>query len=370
MALVRRLATGLAVAAPLACGAVDGGDATRDGLGYTTSAIVGGEPSPAADNAVVLIRNVRGECTGTLVAPNLVATARHCVSSSNLAMRCNELGQAVSGGQAGADYDPGKIAVFVGESFARKGVLEPAAVGQRIVHDGSPTLCDHDLAFVVLSRPVTGPVAPLRLSNAPKVGEKARAVGWGISVAKTPSDGRVARGGVTVSHVGANATRATGPRELSATEGICDGDSGGPLLAESDGALLGVASRGGSPRAATLAPPEACVGDDIVNVYASLAAHARTVRAAFRAAGLPEPEGPPDEPCAGLVCAAPATCRTTSAGVAVCTTPAPSAAPPGADEPGGCAVVRSAGGAPPPLAGAVLALGVVALVSRRRRPAQ
>lgn len=370
MALVRRLATAVALGAPLACGAVEDGGAPRDGLGETTSAIVGGQASPATDNAVVLIRNVRGECTGTLVAPNLVATARHCVSSSNLAMRCNELGQAVTGGQSGVDYDPGKIAVFVGESFARKGVLDPAAVGLRIVHDGSPTLCDHDLAFVVLSRPVAGPVAPLRLASVPKVGERARAVGWGISVTKTPSDGRVARGGVTVSHVGANATRATGPRELSATEGICDGDSGGPLLAESDGALLGVASRGGSPRAATLAPPEACVGDDIVNVYTSLAAHARTVREAFRAAGLDEPEGPPDEPCAGLVCAAPATCRTTSSGVAVCSTTAPSATPPNADEPGGCSAARSQGAAPPPIDGVLLALGLAALVSRRRRSAQ
>jgi MYXO-CTERM domain-containing protein len=357
--------------APVACAAGDEGGAPGipgSDVGHTTAAIVGGEPSPASDNAVVLIRNVRGECTGTLVAPNLVATARHCVSSSNLAMRCNELGQAVSGGQSGADYDPGKIAIFVGESFSRRGVLDPAAVGVRVVHDGSPTLCDHDLAFVVLSRPVTAPVAPLRLASPPRVGEKARAVGWGISVAKTPSDGRVARGGVTVAHVGANAVRATGPRELSATEGICDGDSGGPLLAESDGALLGVASRGGSPRAAKLAPPEACVGDDIVNVYTSLAAHARTVRAAFRAAGLPEPEGPPDEPCAGLVCAAPTTCQTTATGAATCATPAPSATPPEA-EPGGCAV-RPASAAQPTFGAALLALGLVGLFARRRRLAQ
>lgn len=368
MPLVRRFAATLCLVVPVACaGGTD--EAPGEPLGRTSATIVGGEPSPASDNAVVLIRNVRGECTGTLVAPNLVVTARHCVSSSNLAVTCNDQGQAVSGGQAGADYDPGKIAVFVGESFARKGVLDPAAVGARIVHDGSPTLCDHDVAFLVLSNPVTAPVAKLRLAAPPRVGERARAVGWGISVARTPSDGRVARGGITVMHVGANASRATGPRELSATEGICDGDSGGPLFAESDGALLGVAARGGSPRAAKLAPPEACVGDDIVNVYVSLAAHTKTVRAAFRAAGAPEPEAPPDEPCTGLVCAAPATCQATASGATSCVAPAkPGSGTPEASDGGACSAVPSgARRATTGAGGLVLGLGLFVARRRRRR---
>ena len=297
------------IVAGLACLVAScGGGGSDTDLGTTTSAIVGGELSPASENAVVLLRNVRGECTGTLVAPNLVATARHCVSSANLAMVCNDRGETVSGGQSGSDYDPSKIAVYVGDTFARRGVLDPQAVGTRIVHDGSPTLCDHDLAFLVLSKDVAGPIAKVRLTEPPVVGETFRAVGWGLSTNVAPPDTRSSRGGVRITTVGSNRERAVGPHELAANEGICDGDSGGPALSEKDGALLGVVTRGGSPRAAKLTPPDACRGEDIVNVYVSLAANAKTVQAAFRAAGRPEPPAPPEDPCATARCASGTTC--------------------------------------------------------------
>jgi hypothetical protein len=339
-----------------ACGAEDPGD-----VGAVRSAIVGGEPSTAAENAVVLLRNVRGECTGTLIAPNLVATARHCVSSANLAMICSDRGETLSGGQAGTDYDPAKIAVYVGDSFARKGVLDPQAVGARIVHDGSPTLCDHDLAFLVLSKNVEGPTAKVRLTEPPVVGETFRAVGWGLSVDATPPDRRVSRRGVRITAVGSNKERTVGPRELSATEGICDGDSGGPALSEKDGALLGVVTRGGSPRAAKLKPPEACVGDDIVNVYVSLAAHAKTVQSAFRAAGQPEPPAPPEDPCATTTCASGTTCAVES-GRAVCSKPA-TAVPQPED---GCSISRAGSLAPWTPSFPLICAAVFGFVARRR----
>lgn len=265
---------------------------TSEGASQTTQAIVGGKLSPASENAVVLLRNPRGDCTATLVAPNLVVTARHCVSAANRAMTCDERGATLAGGQSGADYEPGKLAVYVGESLARAGALPPSALGRQIVHDGSPTLCDHDLAFVVLDESLTPAPAPLRLAAPPRVGETFRAVGWGLASDPTLPTTRVSRAGVVVRAVGPDRATTAGPRELAATEGACDGDSGSPALAESDGALLGVVTRGGSPRAAKLAPPEACKGDDIVNVYVSLAANVGTAQAAFRAAGQPVPAGP------------------------------------------------------------------------------
>jgi len=339
--------------------ACSGEDASR--IERTSAAIVGGDVSPTTENAVVLLRNVRGECTGTLVAPNLVVTARHCVSSANLAMICSDRGETLSGGQAGTDYDPAKIAVYVGDSFARKGVIDPQAVGARIVHDGSPTLCDHDLAFLVLSKNVEGPTAKVRLTEPPAVGETFRAVGWGLSVDTTLPDRRVSRGGVRITAVGSNKERTVGPRELSATEGICDGDSGGPALSEKDGALLGVVTRGGSPRAAKLKPPEACVGDDIVNVYVSLAAHAKTVRAAFRAAGQPEPPAPPDDPCASTTCASGTTCAVEN-GRAVCSKPATAVPPP--DD--GCSVAGAGSSAPWAPSGSLICAALFVFVARRR----
>ena len=272
------------------------------------AAIVGGATSPASDDAVVLLRNPRGDCTATLIAPNLVVTARHCVSASNRAMTCNERGATLAGGQAGVDYDPGKLAVYVGATLARAGALPPAALGRQIVHDGSLTLCDHDVAFVVLDESLAPAPAPLRLTAPPRVGEAFRAVGWGLAGDAMPPTTRASRGGVSVRAVGPDRVSTAGPAELAATEGACDGDSGSPALAEADGALLGVVTRGGSPRAAKLTPPEACRGDDIVNIYVSLAAHFTTVQAAFRAAGQPVPAGPPGalaSPCEGGQCAPP-----------------------------------------------------------------
>ncbi len=310
---------------------------------------------------MVLLRNPRGDCTGTLVAPNLVATARHCVSAANLAMVCNERGETSSGGQAGADYEPGKIAVYVGASLQRAGALAPSAVGRRIVHDGWPTLCDHDLAFVVLAEPLAPTPVPVRLVTPPRVGEAFRAVGWGLSSDKSPPTERRSRAGVEIRAVGASRTYASGPHELSASEAICDGDSGGPALAEADGALLGVVTRGGSPRAAKLEPPEACKGDDLANVYVSLAAHAKLTQAAFQAAGQPVPSGPREDPCASVRCAAGSVC-VGSSGVTRCE---PGSSPPPA---GGCAV-GVARGAHPASAPLTLAsvFAVVVLASRRRR---
>lgn len=261
-----------------------------------SGAIVGGAASPASEDAVVLLRNPRGDCTATLIAPNLVVTARHCVSSANRAMTCDERGATLAGGQSGVDYEPSKLAVYVGATLARAGALPPAALGRQIVHDGSPTLCDHDLAFVVLDESLAPTPAPLRLTSPPRVGETFRAVGWGLADDATPPTSRGSRGGVSVRVVGPDKATTAGPRELAATEGACDGDSGSPALAEADGALLGVVTRGGSPRAAKLTPPEACRGDDIVNIYVSLAAHVATTQAAFRAAGQPAPAGPPSAP--------------------------------------------------------------------------
>jgi hypothetical protein len=123
-----------------------------------SGAIVGGAASPASEDAVVLLRNPRGDCTATLIAPNLVVTARHCVSSANRAMTCDERGATLAGGQSGVDYEPSKLAVYVGATLARAGALPPAALGRQIVHDGSPTLCDHDLAVVTDDPDVVGDV--------------------------------------------------------------------------------------------------------------------------------------------------------------------------------------------------------------------
>ena len=52
-------------------------------IGSTGSAIIGGEPSDASQDFVIVIANLKDpaglECNANVVAPNLLVTARHCV---------------------------------------------------------------------------------------------------------------------------------------------------------------------------------------------------------------------------------------------------------------------------------------------------
>src|SRR5512135_2500235 len=55
-------------------------------------------------------------CSGTVVAPNLVLTARHCVSNAITTMpSCDADGRSDNGAPLGHDADPSHIAIYVGD---------------------------------------------------------------------------------------------------------------------------------------------------------------------------------------------------------------------------------------------------------------
>src|SRR5450631_3812266 len=83
----RHLAVPAVALLVVACSAPPSGPSER--VARTSEAIVNGTASPATQNFAVLVEHkvsctttgcTYDECTGTLVAPNLVLTARHCVS--------------------------------------------------------------------------------------------------------------------------------------------------------------------------------------------------------------------------------------------------------------------------------------------------
>jgi len=235
---------------------------------------VASSPSP-----VVALRIAKTEiCSGILVAPNVVLTARHCVSKSETdTVVCDEEGRALSGRLTG-DLPPADIAVYVGTTpaFGDK----PVAVAKEIFTPEESVVCNADLALVVLdvSLAKITPVA-VRLGAPPRLNETIRAVGYGKNDGKAPIGTRFRRDRVPVLAVGKAVTASNtrlGPREFEVGRSVCDGDSGGPAISELTGAVVGVVSRGG-----------ACNADQ-GHVYTTTAGFDALFEKAFAAAEQPK----------------------------------------------------------------------------------
>jgi hypothetical protein len=379
----------IVVAPLLACGAAPGSGEGEATATATAPIYAGVEDNDAQQSpGVVAVEVDNGGtttfelCSGSLVAPNVVLTARHCVSVQPMAsVTCDQNGISASPPDFGADEPLGIIHIFTGPSPSLLGT--PAANAVAVFHPAGTTLCNLDLALIVLDKPITG-VEPMRvrLAGPPTMGESMRTVGYGENDQNAPIGTRFRKDDVSVLAVGSTLSASMTPlgsNEFEMGESMCNGDSGGPALDETTGAIVGVVSRGG-----------ACT-DAAGHIYTSLAGFAPVFQQAFAmAGGAPITEGEP-YPDAGTGSSSGATGSSSgtpagSGSGAVSSSGAGSgsgsggagAAPEGNEMPvnlhagqgGGCSAAGDGGGGGP--AGAAIMLlimgGVASLARRRAAP--
>jgi hypothetical protein len=300
--------------APLALGC---SQAPPERADRTAQPIIHGTASDASEDAVVLVMRYEsgkpatlGGCSGTLLAPKLVLTARHCVATTDENSACAPDGTPIQGAQVHTNVQANAMFVFPGTTRPDLigGDVSRAARGAEILDDGGTTLCDHDIALILLDRAIPGAkIAPVRLDGATAKGELMTAVGWGYTETTAQPDVRQRRTGIAVVEVGPSASAGITGRELLTGEGICQGDSGGPLLAAS-GAVVALASRGGNGTTAT--PPDGCIGAQ--NVFTRTAGFKDFLTNGYARAGQDSwPEGGPNPMLAklGAACASDVDCQ-------------------------------------------------------------
>lgn len=281
------------------CSADNEVERSHDHVGRAIQPIISGVPSGAEHDAVVVLATFRdgarqGLCTATLVAPNLVLTARHCVSDVDGQASCYSDGTAIVGAGVHDDRDPHELVVFAPKDGVVATTTDEALASARgkalVVDDLATTICNRDLAFVVLDRAVSAPVARIRL-GAPKPAEDVTVVGFGITETGALPGTRMERASVPLLGAGPmlypdDQRYGFGDAEFMVGESACLGDSGGPALAPS-GAVVGVASRAGNGKARD--PDDlssTCTGETAHAIYTHLAQATDLVARAFLEAGV------------------------------------------------------------------------------------
>ncbi len=253
------------VATAAALSACGSGTAGPEVSAATTMAIQGGMDDTTHTFAVSVIRNGNGStialCSGVLLAPNLVATARHCVASiSATAIECAST-------TFGDTYPTSALVVATDATLAQIRVVYDV---DTIVVPPAAAACGNDIALLVLKSNIVLPQYVTPTLNPPMTDHSVYStmvteIGFGVD---TPADTMGTSSGTRRIIENVNLVcipndpsfvdcfsdpeeeQILSPREFVTTGGACDGDSGSGAFdqrsfAAGEWVSFGVLSRGG-----------------------------------------------------------------------------------------------------------------------------